>query len=1758
MAHDPILAAHKQWIGYLQPVGLVVAPHALLAAQAVVSEHVGEPQQRLKALPRPVPLRALAQDVLGWRPEDLEPPPESLSHPLPEYGETLRPTFAVRDASAPPERPWLLLVQDLSPGTSLDADPLASSHGWDAPPQAKFERLLRETNVPIGLLHNGELLRLVYAPRGETSGHLTFPLEFMSTVAGRQTLGACLMLLGEQRLFSESDNRRLPSLLAESRKYQNEVSTRLAEQVLGALLSLLRGFQAADEASRGQLLGALSRDEPQHIYGGLLTVLLRLVFLLYAEDRGLMPGEPTWSAHYSVTGLYLRLRDDAGRHPDTMHQRFGAWSALLSLFRLVYTGGTHDRLHVPARHGALFDPDSYPFLEGRARGDAWQQGEHREAPRVPDGVLWHVLQSLLVLDGERLSYRSLDVEQIGSVYESMMGFNLERARGPSLAVRPHHVVVDLAVLLSQKPDARAKHLKDVAGCDLTGPSLAALKTARSPDDAVAALGRKTSPRTPNIIPAGSLYLQPGEERRKSGSHYTPRTLTSPIVRTTLRPILEALGDRPTPAQILDLKICDPAMGSGAFLVEACRQLGDHLVHAWDLHKNTPSIPPDEDPLLHARRLVAQRCLYGVDKNPFAVDLAKLSLWLVTLAKDHPFTFLDHAFKNGDSLVGLTKSQIFYFRWDDKTDSPGPLFDHFTRQVGKATSLRREIHDLGDEQEAAKREALRAADDATYHARLIGDALISAFFSEDSDKKRVQHREELKKSTIVPAQKGDAKAISALRDLSETLRNSDKPVRPFHWEIEFPEVFDRENPGFDGIVGNPPFLGGARLSGTLGTSYLQFLQGRYPHSGGQTDLVAYFFRRAFSELTATGSLGMIATNTIAQGDTRSAGIGWICKNGGMIYAAERRFFWPGIAAVIVSVLHITKNAEYTLYSLDDQILDHPISPYLISSRTTSEPRHLAANLGIAFKGAMVYGLGFVFDDTTSGSNSLDEMHRLLKSSSRNQQCIFPYIGGSEVNSSPTHAHYRYIINFGDMEEREARKWPDLMNIVEQRVKPERDTCNRESYKKHWWQYGEKRVGLTAAASTRARMLVSSQTAKYRLFTWLPTGMVYDQKLVIFAVEQDAALTVLQSRIHEAWSLFLGSSMKDDPVYTPSDCFQTFPLPTAWEQAPPLTDIGRRYHEFRATLMVRNNEGLTATYNRFHDPDEQSPDILKLRELHAEMDRAVLTAYGWTDLAERATCEFRLDYEEDEEPTDEAPRARAKKKPWRYRWPQEFHDEVLARLLDLNQQRAEEERLAGAAANTGTGATTKPAPASTRKKLTPRVAPPILALPFATETASEAPPPPQPTPEAPAPQPAAPPAVTRRARENGMINLELILCDLFPEDDRFRQWVRDVEPGRPLWADLPGRASSLRILIHEAIKLFENHGIMTPDLLGRLRREHPSHASQFHAVALDLFDHSDNLDTIRMVVPDRQRQTVTTQLDALFTQRDQRIVEGLDIDDITRQIDALNELSRKGKVQPGDFLGDGRFCLTEVTSSGGYATVWKATDRHIDTPAAVKVLHPHIVDDETDLKRFIVGSRVMAKLNHPHIARIRHSATSENGFYYYAMDHLPNGDLHRAVTRKQVNLRQRLAIVADVAEALDFAHRRDIIHRDIKPANILIDADHHGVMTDFDLARAPGTRGNTRTGTMLGTHYFAAPEARFPAKVGTWSDVYSLGMVLLFCLVGEDFDRLEANLYDPEGVLDPLPAPVPLKSLIRRCLVERPEERTITMSAIHQTLLRHLNT
>jgi hypothetical protein len=1299
---DPQILAHLEWIGFVQPTGLVVSAPALVRAGAILEQRDAEGQRRLRACvgvgerddgdatPGIPDFRDFAQSVLGWRfsprgyagtPE--VPIPPELEVALPDLGETLRPDFAVRELDPLPGAPaWQVLVRVLPPGQDPD-DEGAEGGRLALSAHGRMERLLRQTGVAAGLIVNGHKLRLVSAPRGESSGWLDFRVADMLPTAGRPIVAALRLLLSEQRLLALPRPQRLAALLADSRRFQNEVSEQLAGQVLHALYELLRGFQAAHDASKEELLREALSDTPDDVYRALLTVILRLVFLLYAEERDMLPGDETFIRGYSLAGLHARLRADAALHPDTMDQRFGAWAQLLALFRMVHDGAAADGLSLPPRQGVLFDPDRFPFLEGRKAAGARQRHARIAPPLVPDGTIYRALEKLLVLEGERISYRALDVEEIGSVYETMMGFRLEAATGRSVAIKAAKrsgapTTIDLDALLAEPGAKRAAWLQERCDRKPSDRVRKAIGAAAGIEDLHAALQPMIdAAATPDLVPRGAMVLQPSAARRRSGSHYTPRELTEPIVRTTLEPIWRRLGEVqggiPRPEAILDLKVCDPAMGSGAFLVEACRQLGDALVASWRVHGGRPAIPPDEDEAIFARRLVAQRCLYGVDRNPMAVDLAKMSLWLATLARDHALTFVDHALRHGDSLVGLSRRQLEAFHWDGAAPRFQRGFEavRAREHLARVTALRQQIRDADDTvPDSDLRDLWDAAEAELDEVRFLGDLVLAAFFDGETPKAREANRTSLADALVTGG------AARWRQDLAER-RVADIPLAPFHWEIEFPEVFDRANPGFDAFVGNPPFVGGRKLRGSTSDAYFDWLGTAFSETSGNADLSAYFFRFTFSALRERGTLGLIATNTIAQGDTRSSGLHWICTHGGEIFAARRRVPWPGEAAVVVSVVHVVRGAFAGPRELDGRAVP-VITAFLFDRGGHADPAKLMANAGKSFQGSIVLGMGFTFDDTDAKgvATPISEMHRIVAANPACREVIFPYIGGEEVNTSPTHAHHRYVISFGDRSEEECRKqWPELIRVLEEKVRPERTRKDkngnfvlREPLPTRWWHHADKRPALYATLVDMSEVIVTpSSAATHHTFSFASSKSIFSHKLIVIAEEKMHVFSALQSRVHEIWRRKFGATLGDALTYNPSDVFETYPFPDSSLHKTTET-AGQVYCDFRAGLMVRNNEGLTKTYNRFHDPEERDPDIARLRALHAAMDRAVLDAYGWHDLD--PACEFLLDYEIDEEAWGD------RKKPYRYRWPDEVQSEVLARLLELNAERARAEALAGA--------------------------------------------------------------------------------------------------------------------------------------------------------------------------------------------------------------------------------------------------------------------------------------------------------------------------------------------------------------------------------------------------------------------------------------------------------------------------------------------------
>lgn len=1289
------------WLKHVRQEGLVVSHSALHEVPLAQDAADTEACENCRG-----DFWQIAHSALRW-PTDLiasrSTVPELCTRRLTELNVTLSADAALLDTDKKSVR---LFVRTLD---GADPDARGTIEKWDGvSEQQAFERLLRETGVAQGVLVTRNVIRLTYAPPGETPGFLEWPIEALATTAGRPMLGGLKLILGRNAIWGGEESR-LDGILKRSREHQNTVSTRLAEQVLGALYTLMRGFTVGIEAR--EAMGQLADKRPAHVYEGLLTVLLRLVFVLYAEDRDLIPSREDEEAKsiydngYSIRDLFARLEEDRAQYPDTMVDRYGAWGRILALSRLIYNGAGATFMH--ARKGKLFDPAAFPFLEGR-----FDSEEPSQVLPISDGCIHEVLTQLLILNGERLSYKTLDVEQIGSVYETVMGFVVTRTKGQSIAlkVKPNAgsasipAFVDLEALLSRAGKDRAKHLKDEIGFDASDAQSKALKDAKDIAGLLAAIDRSIDERASPLKRAcgpGTIVLQPTDERRQTGSHYTPRSLTAPIVADALMPILSRLGDAATPDDVLAIKVCDPAMGSGAFLVEACRALGERLEQAWKHH---PKLLPDEarhDPHVFARREVAKRCLYGVDKNAMATDLAKLSLWLITLARDEDFSFLDHALKTGDSLVGLTAEQIKALTWGEDTTKRFLFAQALDKAIDQALETRRAIQYAPDnitfEIQASR---LSATDKALEHLRLAGDAVIGAFFSEKKDKDRAKALMELHSVLTLGGEVGWAKA----RERAASLKRGEHPIRPFHWQIEFPEVFAGATPGFHAMVGNPPFAGKNTIAAGQRAHYPDWLKVISPGAHGNADLVTHFFRRAYGLIREGGTFGLIATNTIGQGDTRESGLRHLLMEAsGKIYRAQRRVKWPGAAAVVVSTVHVGKGeAKWPSPELDTRPVAR-ISAFLREGDQDETPAVLEENAGIAFIGSYILGMGFTFDDVNAAKGKcepLSTMHALIAKDPRNAERIKPYLGGDEVNTDPEHKHHRFVIDFEDFPLRRdnslpswallsqegivqclregvvpadyngpvAEDWPDLLEIVERLVKPERDKQNRESNRDRWWIYAENRPGLRQALTRVGTAWAQNCGASPHLSIGnLPASSIQSHTLAVFAIEGDAVFANLQSRVHEVWARLLSSSLEDRLRYTPTDCFQTFPMPAGFCDNVALEAIAERYLSHRAALMKARNEGLTKTYNRFHNPLDNADDIVTLRRLHAEMDDAVLRAYGWGDLADLCApgAEFAPRFLTESDEPEFAYQNRLF-------WPAPFRDKVLARLLALNKERAEAEQ------------------------------------------------------------------------------------------------------------------------------------------------------------------------------------------------------------------------------------------------------------------------------------------------------------------------------------------------------------------------------------------------------------------------------------------------------------------------------------------------------
>jgi len=507
-------------------------------------------------------------------------------------------------------------------------------------------------------------------------------------------------------------------------------------------------------------------------------------------------------------------------------------------------------------------------------------------------------------------------------------------------------------------------------------------------------------------------------------------------------------------------------------------------------------------------------------------------------------------------------------------------------------------------------------------------------------------------------------------------------RFFHWFIEFPEVFNEG--GFDCVLGNPPFLGGLKISLNYSHYFLNSIHYFYQGCKGTCDLVAYFFRRAFDVIKENGFISLISTNTISQGDTRSGALDLLCKHGTINFAIKS-MKWPGLASVEVALVTIVKQ-KWAKASLLNNLQVNYISPYLDDSEPEVSPYGLNRNKDIAFVGSFILGDGFFLEKGCA--------EQLINNNPDYKKVIYPVLNGDEINSFPEIEITRYVINFFDFSFDYVRsKFPHLLDIIEVTVKPERDKITwSKSAKEKWWLYERARLELYNAANKENSVLVSALTGKYLCFTRIQPKYTFTHAVGVIVDSTYKTFALLQNSFHEIWAWKYCSSMGISLRYTPSDGFQNFPFPVnvSSDNSETLEDLGREYYEHREYLMFGLQYGLTKIYNLFHSKEitsdfikadsklilalkkhllssdntisfeEALQGVLKLRELHVQLNQVFLNAYRWDDV-ELSHDFYELEY------LPENDRIRFTLSP-------ASRKEVLQRLLKLNHEiHAEDEAL-----------------------------------------------------------------------------------------------------------------------------------------------------------------------------------------------------------------------------------------------------------------------------------------------------------------------------------------------------------------------------------------------------------------------------------------------------------------------------------------------------
>jgi hypothetical protein len=369
------------------------------------------------------------------------------------------------------------------------------------------------------------------------------------------------------------------------------------------------------------------------------------------------------------------------------------------------------------------------------------------------------------------------------------------------------------------------------------------------------------------------------------------------------------------------------------------------------------------------------------------------------------------------------------------------------------------------------------------------------------------------------------------------------------------------------------------------------------------------------LQAKGTLGLIATNTVAQGDSREVGLDAMVADGFTITRAVQSRPWPASSANLeyAAVWGTLGPVAEAMPRMADDAPATRISTLLEpAGRVAGTPVRLLENDGLSFIGCYILGMGFVLDP--------EEAQEWIAADPRNADVLFPYLNGEDLNTQPDSSASRWVIDFNDWEESRAAEYALPFSRVQELVKPERQRRKsdgtfalRKPLPERWWQYAEKRPAMRRAIADLPEVLVIARISKTVMPLRIPTGSVMNEKTVVFTGVSYSDQALLSSSLHWLWTVKYTSTMRADINYSPSDVFLTFPRP---DSTPELEEAGRVLDTERREIMVRRSLGITKLYNLINDPsisDASDHDVARLRQIHADIDRAAITAYGWGDIA-----------------------------------------------------------------------------------------------------------------------------------------------------------------------------------------------------------------------------------------------------------------------------------------------------------------------------------------------------------------------------------------------------------------------------------------------------------------------------------------------------------------------------------------------------------------